>query len=253
MAKTYTVQQVSKLSGVSVRTLHYYDHIGLLVPAQVGANGYRYYGHAELLRLQQILFYREVGMPLKQIGPLLHDSSPKRIAALEACRAQLAQAMQRHALMLETIDRTIASLTGGYAMEHQELYAGLSPSEAARLKAQAVDLYGAEPVETAGRTWEALGQAGREQRMQELGDIEAALADACRAGVPPDAAHLDPILARHRAWVAAMWSRPCERKAYAGLAATYRHSPEFRARFESLAPGLTDYLASAMECHAARA
>ena len=77
----YTVKQVAKLSGVSVRTLHHYDEIGLLEPAAVGGNGYRYYGREELLRLQQILFHRELGIPLDQIGRLLDAPGFDRIAA----------------------------------------------------------------------------------------------------------------------------------------------------------------------------
>lgn len=77
----YTVKQVAKLSGVSVRTLHHYDEIGLLKPESVGANGYRYYGQDELLRLQQILFHRELGFPLAEIARVLDAPDFDRVAA----------------------------------------------------------------------------------------------------------------------------------------------------------------------------
>ena len=85
-----TVRQVAKAARISVRTLHHYDAIGLLKPAHVGANGYRYYGRTELLRLQQILFYRELGMALGEIGSILDDPGFDPLTALKGHRAALA-------------------------------------------------------------------------------------------------------------------------------------------------------------------
>ena len=79
---TYTVKQLARLSGVSVRTLHHYDEIGLLRPAFLGENRYRYYGREELLRLQDILFHRELGAPLQEIGELLAREGRDRVAIL---------------------------------------------------------------------------------------------------------------------------------------------------------------------------
>ena len=78
----YTVKQLARLSGVSVRTLHHYDEIGLLRPAFIGENRYRYYGREELLRLQDILFHRELGVPLQEIGRLLEHEGRDRVAIL---------------------------------------------------------------------------------------------------------------------------------------------------------------------------
>ena len=85
----YTVKQVAELSGVSIRALHHYDEIGLLKSAYVGTNGYRYYGRDELLRLQQILFHRELGFPLEEIRRVLSAVDFDRVAALRAHRARL--------------------------------------------------------------------------------------------------------------------------------------------------------------------
>ena len=85
----YTVKHVAKLPGVSVRTLHHYDGIGLLKPGTVGANGYRYYGRDELLRLQQILFHRELGFPLAEIARVLDAPDLDRAAALRRHRERL--------------------------------------------------------------------------------------------------------------------------------------------------------------------
>src|SRR5512139_966068 len=103
----YTVKQLARLSGVSVRTLHHYDEIGLLRPAFLGENRYRYYGREELLRLQDILFHRELGVPLQEIGKLLANEGRDRVAILSRHREMLAERVERARQLLTTIDRTI--------------------------------------------------------------------------------------------------------------------------------------------------
>ncbi len=91
----YTVKQVATMSGVSVRTLHFYDESGLLRPARTGANGYRYYEEPQLLALQQILFYRELGLELRQIRPLLGRPDVRRADALRSHREALEERLAR--------------------------------------------------------------------------------------------------------------------------------------------------------------
>ncbi|MFS8606999.1 MAG: MerR family transcriptional regulator, partial [Gammaproteobacteria bacterium] len=106
----YTVKQVAALSGVPIRTLHYYDEIGLLRPAYVGENGYRYYTEDELLRLQQILLHRELGFALKEIAALLDARDFDRLSALKAQRSRLEAEAKRYRRLVATIDRTITRL-----------------------------------------------------------------------------------------------------------------------------------------------
>src|SRR5579872_7116641 len=102
----YTVKQVAAMSGVSVRTLHFYDETGLLKPAHVGANGYRFYEEPQLLTLQQILFYRELGFELKQIQRILGRAEFEKVAALQSHRKVLEQNLVRTRRLIETIDKT---------------------------------------------------------------------------------------------------------------------------------------------------
>jgi DNA-binding transcriptional MerR regulator/quercetin dioxygenase-like cupin family protein len=122
----YTVKQVAEMSGVSVRTLHFYDETGLLKPAYVGANGYRFYEQAQLLVLQQILFYRELGLELKQIKDILGRSEPEKLAALQSHRKVLQENLIRTGRLLETIDKTIAHLEGVKPMSSEEMFVGFS-------------------------------------------------------------------------------------------------------------------------------
>src|SRR5687768_12262792 len=123
-AMAYTVRQVAAMSGVSVRTLHFYDETGLLKPAYHGANGYRFYEEPQLLKLQQILFYRELGFGLKQIKEVLGRADFEIVAALESHRKVLQQNLARAQKLIETIDKTINHLKGGLKMKTEEMFAG---------------------------------------------------------------------------------------------------------------------------------
>ena len=122
----YTVKQVAAMSGVSVRTLHFYDETGLLKPAYHGANGYRFYEEPQLLTLQQILFYRELGIELKEIKRILGRADFETVAALESHQQVLEKNLTRTRSLLETIDKTIQHLKGTKSMKSEEMFAGFS-------------------------------------------------------------------------------------------------------------------------------
>src|SRR6185312_13401228 len=120
----YTVKQVAAMSGVSVRTLHFYDETGLLKPAYHGPNGYRFYEEPQLLTLQQILFYRELGFKLKQIERVLDQADFETIAALQSHRQVLQKSLVRTSTLIETIDKTIEHLKGTKKMKAEEMFMG---------------------------------------------------------------------------------------------------------------------------------
>src|SRR5690348_11105840 len=119
---TRTVSQLAKLSGVSVRALHHYDEIGLLKPAFVGSNGYRYYGREELLRLQQILLHRELGLSLDEIRRAIDTPGFDRATALRGQRQKLIAETARLRELLQTIDATLADLEGETIMNETSMY-----------------------------------------------------------------------------------------------------------------------------------
>jgi DNA-binding transcriptional MerR regulator len=123
---TYTVKQVAAMSGVSVRTLHFYDEMALLKPAYTKANGYRIYEEQQLLMLQQILFYRELGFELKRIKEILSGRKFEKVAALKSHRQVLEKNVTRTRTLIETIDKTISHLKGTKKMKNEELFAGFS-------------------------------------------------------------------------------------------------------------------------------
>lgn len=248
---TYTVRQVAGISGVSVRTLHYYDEIGLLKPAHVGVNGYRYYGPDEMLRLQQILLHRELGLPLNAIAELLRGDDD-RLARLREHRQRLAEQVDRYRELIATVDRTITSLEGTEPMDIKRLYEGFSPGKQAEYEEWLVARDGdgmRTAIEASRRHLAQNGDEVMRERMQQLASLESGLAEHCRRATPSDDPSLRALLARHREWVASMWGRPCPPAAYAGLADLYESHPDFRARYELLASGLADYLPTAMRAY----
>ena len=253
---SYTVKQLARLSGVSVRTLHHYDEIGLLKPAFIGENRYRYYGREELLRLQDILFHRELGVPLQEIGKLLDLRGRDRAAVLSEHRERLAERVERSRQLLRTIDRTIAELNGEGTMDDRDIYKGFAPEKQAEYEEWLVERYGGdmrERIEASKAKVAALGAHGFKARIAEGGEVSAPLAEAFKSGAVPEDPANDPLLARHHAWIAKMWDRACPPEAYAGLADLYLEHPDFRATFDEKAgAGFLDWLTTAMKAYAAR-
>ena len=253
--KMLTVKQVAKISGVSVRALHHYDEIGLLKPASIGRNGYRYYGRDELLRLQQILLHRELDIPLGEIRAILDDPNFDQLDALRQQRDRLAAEAKRYAELVRTIDRTIADLNGENAMRNADLYKGISAEKQAEYEKWLIEKYGGDMpdrIAASRKKYESLSDAEKAALNDELMEVETAWADAMKNGVPADSRSLDPLLRRHRDWVAAMWNKPCPPEAYAGLADLHLSHPDFVTRYEAFGEGFSDYHAASMKAYAKR-
>jgi DNA-binding transcriptional MerR regulator len=253
----YTVSEVAKLSGVSVRTLHHYDEVGLLKPACVGANGYRYYSQDELLRLQQILFHRELGFPLEEIGKVLDAPDFDRAAALKRHREQLLAESRRYRRLVRTIDETLAALEGETRMDEKKIYEGfdIDPEKQAKAEEWLRGRYGPEiqaKIDHSKATMKGWSKAEVHAFQDEIRAFDAAIAKAMADGLPADSRAVQSLMRGHCAWIGRGWGVTPDRGAYLGLAGIYQEEPGFRARYEGLAPGLTEYLAEAMKVFADR-
>ena len=245
----HTVSQLARLSGTSVRTLHHYDAIGLLKPATVGENGYRYYGRRELMRLQQILIHREFGVALSEIPALLDAEEPNRVRALREQRARLEKEADRYRRLARTIDRTIAELEGRNLIMDKQLYEGFSPEKQADYEAWIIDKYGdpaRERIAAGKAVMAAMSSQDRDGWLAEVAAMEADFASAMAEGTAPDDPALAPLLKRHHAWVERTWKMPPTAEAYAGLGRMYVENPDFHARYEAIRPGLAEWMAAAM-------
>ncbi|GIL40013.1 MerR family transcriptional regulator [Roseiterribacter gracilis] len=255
-ARTYTVKQVASWSGVSIRTLHFYDEIGLLRPAEIGANGYRYYGRDELLRLQQILLYRELDVKLTEIARLLDASSTDRVAALQAHRLAVEQRGARLATLLRTIDSTIADLRGETVMDERGFFDGFDPATQARLEQDLVDRFGEQirPHIEESRAKRQSWSRDEQLAIKNEGDaLTRDLAVLAREGAMPDEPRVLAAVRRHHDWVAQSWApRMPTRISYSELAKLYVEHEQFRAHYDGFTPGLADWLAAAMKSFAER-
>jgi len=140
-------------------------------------------------------------------------------------------------------------------MRNAELYKGISPEKQAEYEVWLTEKYGGdmpERIALSKRKYDKLSDTEKQALMLELNEVERAWADAMKNGVPADSRALDPLLRRHRAWVAAMWDRPCPPDAYSGLADLHLSHPDFIKRYEAIAEGFSDYHADAMKAYALR-
>lgn len=241
---TYTVKQLARLAGVSVRTLHHYDQIGLLQPALRTPAGYRLYQHADLLRLQQILFYRELDVPLAKIQALLDRPGFDPVRALRDHRQNLREKADRLAQLIETIDRTLSQYTEGtQPMKDEELYKGFTPEQAQRYRREASQSYGEERVQTTEERIRGWGNEKWEAVKAEMGAATQAIAALMERG--PGDPEVQAQVARHHAVIEQFYPAPAE--VYSGLAQTYTDHPEFRAFYEKIRPGLAEFMRAGME------
>ena len=245
--KAYTIGQVANMAGVSVRTLHHYDHIGLLTPSARTAAGYRLYGEAELLRLQQILFFKELDLPLQEIGRILDDPGFDPVESLRHHRQLLQREMERLADLLNTIDKTIHRLTeDDMQMTDDELYAGFTPEQADRYRREARERYGTGVVEKAEQRAKQMSKAEWQAHGEEGEAVTIGLAE--RMDRPVDDPEVQALIARHHAWIEAFYPASAER--YRGLGQLYVTHPEFRAFYDNYSEGLADFIAEAMAHYA---
>ncbi len=248
-----TVSELAKASGVSVRTLHHYDEIGLLKPEHVGQNGYRYYGQAERLRLQQILFHRELGLGLEEIRQILDASDFELSDALRRHRARLVGEISRYRDLIKTLDLTLTTLDGNLTMKPKAMYRGFDPAKQARHEADLLQRYGPGmqgQIEASQKTLATWGQGDFDGAQAELESLEAGFAEGLAFGLPADSSHVQDLTRRLHTWVARHWKAPPTADAFRGLAHLYQDHADFRARYEARATGLTDYLAEAMNAFA---
>ena len=249
----YTVKQLARLSGVSVRTLHYYDQIGLLKPADTGANGYRYYDRPQALRLQQILFYRDLGLPLGDIARTLDAPEFDMAVALKEHRKRLAGEIARYRRLIRTIDETLEELDGDGKMPNtmKNPFKGFAPEKQAQYESELIDRYGdhaRQHIAGSKARIKNLTPAQMAAIQDEGHRINLDLVALIDVGRQPDAPEVQAVIARHHAWVDHFWTPDAE--AYAGLGRLYREHADFRAFYDKYDPRLVGFLAEAMTIYA---
>lgn len=248
--ETYKVKEVAELTGLSVRALHHYDAIGLVSPERRTSAGYRLYTEADLVALQQVLVYRELGLPLERIKQIVNDPAFDRQAAFEDQRRQLEHKLENTHAMLRAVDKALAALKGEPIMNAKELFDGFDPAE---YEEEAKERWGDTDAykESTRRTksygpedWKAL-KAENDEIMSELAKLVAA------GGKPTDVAAMD-LAERHRLHID-RWFYPCAYAMQRGLGQMYVADERFTKNIDKFGEGVAAFLSAAIEANADRA
>ncbi|NLJ40431.1 MAG: MerR family transcriptional regulator [Clostridiales bacterium] len=244
----YTVQRLAELAGVSGRTLRYYDEIGLLRPAKINASGYRIYGQAEVDRLQQIMFYRELGFALTAIKDIINEPSFDEVAALKAHRQKLLAKKVGLDLLIANIDETIISKERRIKMSDKKKFEGFKKrmidENEHKYGKEIREKYGVEVVERSKDKMINMTQAEHENITRLSEQLTETLAKAFKTGDPSsDIAQKAADL--HRQWLTFYWGW-YDKKAHAGLAQTYVDDERFTAYYDKDQPGTAVFLRDAI-------
>lgn len=249
----YTVAKLAKISGVSIRTLHWYDEIGLLKPAYHGANGYRYYEEEQLLVLQQILFFRELGFELKQIEAILKRNDFDRMGALSSHRKVLEKNVERTKKLIKTIDKTIEHLMGIKKMSDHEIYLGFSKEKQNEYQKYLINRFGEQAevsIEETLANVKNLSKEGFDKSTEVWEGICKDLANQLKNRAPVSSPEVQKIIHRHYEWLKGYWTP--NRSSYTSLGEQYIGF-EWKKAFESYDsehPKLAQFLADGMKIFA---
>jgi MerR family transcriptional regulator, thiopeptide resistance regulator len=243
----FTVKQLSDLAGVTPRTLHHYDQIGLLKPSRVGENGYRYYGEESILRLQQILFYRELGLPLDDIKNIMGRRDFDVLAALENHKTELSKRMARLEQLSATVDNTISYLKGQKEMSKKQLFAGFSEAEQEKLAAEAEKMYDPETVRASNKKWKGYSAEQKQRIFDEGNQVYTDMIAAMPKGAA--SAEVQAIIERWRKHMDYFWTPNLEQ--LLGLVDGYVDDPSFRANFDGMHPQLAEFMREAVKVYVA--
>jgi len=244
----YTVQQLARTAGISSRTLRYYDEIGLLKPARITSSGYRIYGPKEVDRLQQILFYRELGVGLEQIREIINDASFDGLTALREHRVRLLEKKEQLELLIANVEKTIAQYEGRIVMTDQEKFAGfkqkLIDDNEARYGKEIREKYGDEAVDKSNRKIKGMTEEQYAQ-FEKLGQMVLDTLKEAMASGDPSSELAQKTADLHRQWLSFTWDK-YSKEAHAGLAQMYVDDERFTAYYDRVQPGAAAFLRDAV-------
>jgi len=245
----YTVKKLAKLSGVSVRTLHFYDEIGLLKPAYYGDNNYRYYEEVELLMLQQILFFRELGFSLSDIQRIISSSDFDKVATLESHKKILKKNLNQTKELIETVDKTIAHLRGKETMKLEEIFHGFNAQKQKHYEDFLVESGVSRDV--LKKSKENTKDWSKEKWLEtkRVGDdIHTELVAAINRHLSPSSPEVQTIIKKHYQMTKLFWTPT--RESYIALSELYASHPDFVKFYDDIHPKLLRFFMDAMRVYA---
>ena len=237
----YLIKKVSEISGVSVRTLHHYDEIGLLSP-QKRENGYRYYSDEDMSLLQMILFYKYLGFPLKQIKELLKREDSELLPHLRKQLLLMQAEKQRLLTLIDTLERTIASRERRTSMSVKEKFNGFTYQDNQKYKKAAIDLYGKKVIEEAVEK-----QKGKEQELTDgFNKIFFAFSDNMSKGISATAQENVRLAAELHEHLC-KYSFDCPMDVFSSIGYGYVKNEEFKSNLDKFGEGTAQYVCGAIQ------
>ena len=224
----WSIQEIAKIAGTTSRALRHYGDVGLLPASRTGSNGYRYYDHDALVRLQRILLLRDLGLGLPQIGEVLARDTTQE-DALTGHLAWLRQEQERLERQIMSVQMTIEALRGGERLMAEDMFEGFDHTE---YKDEVEQRWGRQAYADGDRWWRGMSADEKAAWKQRLADLTSDWVAAARAGVAPDSAEATALAQRHVAWLAGVPGTPADTKAYViGLGEMYVADERFGANY----------------------
>jgi DNA-binding transcriptional MerR regulator len=246
------VGEVAPLAGVTVRTLHHYDRIGLLSPSERTSAGYRRYTPSDLDRLHQVLVYRELGFPLEEIATLLDDPAADPVAHLRRQLALLRDRLDRTRAMVAAVEKEMEARTMGISLTPEERFEVFGEHDPSQYDAEVEERWGETEAYAESRRRTSSYTKDDWLRIKEEGaDVERRFAEALRSGAAADSEQAMDVAEEHRQHIS-RWFYDCPPEMHAGLGRMYVEDERFTAHYEEIAPGLAQYVSTAVQANAAR-
>ena len=246
-----TVGQVAELAGVTVRTLHHYDALGLLTPGARSEAGYRLYEDADCERLQEILFYRELGVGLDEINRMLGDPEYDRAGALLQQRDLLASRRDHLQTMIWAVETALDAHEKGITMTKEEMFEVFGDFDPTVYEDEVEERWAGPALEQSRRRARTYGKDQWGNAMAEGESITEAFAALLRAGDAPEGVPTMDLAERHRLHID-HWFYECSHEMHAGLGTMYVADPRFTRYYEEYAPGLAEYVKAAIHANRVR-
>lgn len=248
----YTVKEFADLAGVSGRTLRYYDQIGILKPARINESGYRIYGSEEVDLLQQILFFRELGVELKEIKTIISDKEFDKIKALRQHRKKLLEKRRKLDLLISNVERSIAAYERGIAMSDKEKFEGfkekLIEENERKYGKEIREKYGTEAVERSNQAFMNMTEEQYAEFTELTSQVIETLNQAYAQG-DPSSELAQKAADLHRRWLTFAWGGTYSKEAHAGVAQMYVDDPRFTEYYDQHQPGLAEFLRDAVHIY----
>jgi DNA-binding transcriptional MerR regulator len=247
----YTINKLAKLAGVSTRTLRFYDECGLLSPKRISTNGYRIYGQVEIDRLQQILFYRELGVELAEIGRILSAKDFDGRSALESHLTKLHSKREQLNKLIANVEKSISSMKGETSMSDQEKFDGfkqkLIQDNERQYGKEIRTKHGDDAVDSSNARIKGMTKEQYAKMEQFTQEVNAAIKEAFEQG-DPNSRLAKKACELHKEWLCVYWSH-YTKEAHIGVTQMYVDDPRFTAYYDKIAPGCAVFLRDAVKIY----